>query len=80
MALFPDIVTLAPYRMTARRELRRVCHAREYERCRTEELRRSAAGHPDIAFKVTAAEVRIAALRARAAQLRRSARRLDPAA
>ena len=80
MALFPDLVTPAPYRLTARRELHRVCLELEYERNRADELRRAAVGHPELALKVTAAEVRIAALRARAAQLRRAAGRLDRAA
>jgi len=80
MALFPDLVTPAPYRLVARRELHRVCLELEYERHRADALRRAAVGHPELALKVTAAEVRIAALRARAAQLRRAAGRLDRAA
>jgi hypothetical protein len=80
MALFPDLMTPAPYRLAARRELHRVRVELEYERWRADELRRAAAGHPELTLKVTAAEVRVAALRARAAQLRRSAGRLDPAA
>jgi hypothetical protein len=77
MALFPDLVTPAPYRLKARRELHRVCIELEYERKRADVLRRTAVGRPELALKVTAAEVRIAALSARAAQLRRSAGRLD---
>jgi hypothetical protein len=80
MGLFPDLVTPAPYRVAARRELHRVCLELEYECRHADELRRVAAGHPELALKVSAAEVRIAALRARAAQLRRSAGRLVRAA
>ena len=72
MSLFPDLVTLPPYRLTARRELRRVGLELDFERWRARELRRIAGGDPTLALKLSAAEVRIAALRARAAQLRRA--------
>lgn len=80
MALYPNVVTLAPYRAKARRELRRISLELEFERERAQVLIRSAAAHPELALKAVAAEVRVAALRARAAQLQRSAGRLDPAA
>ena len=79
-SLFPDIVTPAPYRLKAQRELRRVCLEMEFQAQHAQALRRAAGGHPDLALKAEAAEVRVAALRARAAQLRRSAGRLKPAA
>jgi hypothetical protein len=80
MALFPDLVRPAEYRVTAQRELHRVSLELEYECRHAEALKRAAGRDPDLAFKLTAAEVRIAALRARAAQLRRAAGRLAPAA
>ena len=80
LALFPDLVTPAPYRVKARRELRRVCLELEYERQHAGALRRSAPSSPEVAFKVAAVEVRVAALKARPAQLRRSARGFDLAA
>ena len=80
MALFPDAVILAPYRSRARRELRRVLLEIEYERKRSSALAHAAARHPELAFKASAAEVRVAALQARAAQLRRLAGRLDSVA
>jgi hypothetical protein len=80
MALFPSEVTPAPYRTKARQELHRVCLALAFERERAEALRHAAAGHPELALKATAAEVRVAMLRARAAQLRRAAGWLRPAA
>lgn len=80
MALFPDLVIAAPYRVKARRELHQVCLELEYERQRERALRRIAGSRPELAFKVAAAEVRVAALKARAAQLRRSAGGVDLAA
>jgi hypothetical protein len=80
MMLLPSVKTLAPYRMKAQRELRRVSLALELECRRAQALNRAAAGHPELALKASAAEVRVAALRARAAQLRRAAGRLAPAA
>jgi hypothetical protein len=73
MALFPDVVTPAPYRSRARRELRRICLELEFECERARALNRAASGQPDLALKAAAAEVRVAALRAHAAQLRRLA-------
>ena len=80
MLLFPSVATPAPYRLKARRELRRICLELELESERARGLSRAAAAHPDLALKAGAAEVRVAALRARAAQLRRAAGQLDPAA
>ena len=74
MDLFPDVVA-APYRSNARRELRRVLLQLEYERERSSALTRAAARLPELAPKASAAEVRVAVLRARVAQLRRSAGR-----
>jgi hypothetical protein len=75
MALFPDIVIPAPYRSKAQHDLRRVSLDLEYERRRASILKRAAATKPDLALKASAAEVLVAALQARAAQLRRSAGR-----
>ena len=75
MALFPDIVIPAPYRLKAQRDLRRVSLDLEYERRRASILKRAAATNPALALKASAAEVRVAVLQARAAQLRRSAGR-----
>jgi len=80
MALFPDVVILAPYRSRARRELRRVSLELEYERGRATALTAAVRRDPDLAFKVSAADVRVAALRARVAQLRRLAGPLSSAA
>ena len=80
MALFPDMVILAPYRSRARRELRRVSLELDYERGRATALAAAATRDPDLALKASAAEVRVAALRARMAQLRRLAGRLSAAA
>ena len=74
MALFRDLVVLAPHRSRARSELRRVSLELEYERVRARALTQAAARNPELALKATAAEVRVAALQARAAQLRRQAR------
>jgi hypothetical protein len=79
MALFPELVVLPPYRSQARRELRRVSLELEFERARARALTRAATRDPGLALKATAAEVRVAALCARAAQLRRQAGRLDAA-
>jgi hypothetical protein len=80
MMLFPNVTTLAPHRVKARRELRRISLELELESERAQALSRIAAKRPDLALKAGAAEVRVAALRARAAQLRRAAGQLDPAA
>ena len=80
MALFPDMVILAPHRSRARRELRRVALELDYERRRATALAAAATRDPDLALKASAAEVRVAALRARMAQLRRVAGLLSPAA
>ena len=80
MALFPDMVILAPYRSRARRELRRVSLELDSERGRATALAAAATRDPDLALKASAAEVRVAALRARMAQLRRLAGRLGAAA
>jgi len=80
MALFLNEVTPPPYRSQARRELHRVCLELAFECEHAEALRRAAAGHPELELKAGAAEVRVAALRAHAAQLRRAAGRLKPAA
>ena len=80
MALFPDVIILPEYRARARRELRQVSLELEYERRRATGLAAAAARDPDLAFKASAADVRVAALRARVAQLRRSAGRLTSAA
>ena len=80
MLLFPDVVTPAPYRSQARRELHRILLELEVECERARALSRAAAARPDLALKAGAAEVRVAALRARAAQLRRAAGRLSTAA
>ena len=80
MALFPDMVILAPYRSRARRELRRVSLELDYERGRATALAAAATRDPDLALKASAAEVRVAALRGRMAQLRRLAGRLSAAA
>jgi hypothetical protein len=73
VTLFPDVIILAPYRSRARRELRRVSLELEYERRRANALTAAATRDLGLALKASAAEVRVAALRARAAQLRRSA-------
>ena len=78
--LFPNVTTLAPHRVKARRELRRISLELELESERAQALSRIAAKRPDLALKAGAAEVRVAVLRARAAQLRRAAGQLDPAA
>jgi hypothetical protein len=75
MGLFPDIVRLPPYRVKALRDLRRVSLDLEYERRRAGMLKRAAATNPALALKASAAEVRVAVLQARAAQLRRTAGR-----
>ena len=80
MALFPDMAILAPYRSRARRELRRVAIELDYERRRAKALTAAATRDPGLVLKASAAEVRVAALRARMAQLRRGAGRLSPAA
>jgi hypothetical protein len=77
--LFPD-VTPSPYRVKARRELHRIDLELELECDRARALNRAAAANPELVLKATASEVRVAALRARAAQLRRAAGRLAPAA
>jgi hypothetical protein len=73
MGLFPDVVILAPHRSRARRELRRVLLQLEYEQQRSTTLTHAAVRHPELTLEASAAEVRVAALRARAAQLRRAA-------
>ena len=80
MALFPNVTTAPAYRQEASRELRRVCRELEYERWRVAELKALAAGDRDLQRKAAAAEVRVAALSARAAQLRRAAGPLGRAA
>jgi hypothetical protein len=70
--LFPAVI-VAPYRAKARRQLRRVLSELAYERARSSALTQAAARHPELALKASAAEVRVAALRAHAAQLRRVA-------
>src|SRR5262245_58104885 len=80
MTLFPGVMTSAPYRSRARRELGRISLELEFERERAQALARAAQADPGLALKASAAEVRVAALRARAAQLRRAAGRLEPAA
>lgn len=57
----------------ASHELRRVLLELEFERGRLGALARAASIQPKLALKAGAAEVRVAALRARAAQLRRAA-------
>ena len=78
--LFPNVTEPAPYRVKARRELRRISLELTLECERAQALSRASTTHPDLALKACAAEVRVAALRARAAQLRRAAGQLDPAA
>jgi hypothetical protein len=80
MLLFQNEAIPAPWRLKARRELRRISLELALESERAQALNRAASAHPDLALKATAAEVRVAALRARAAQLRRAAGQLDPAA
>jgi hypothetical protein len=75
MALFPQMVIPAPYRRKAQHELRRVTLELEYERRRASFLKHAASTNPELAGKASAAEVRVAALQARAAQLRRQAGR-----
>lgn len=75
MALFHDFVIPAPYRSKAQRDLRRVTLQLEYERRRASLLKHAATTNPDLELKASAAEVRVAALQARAAQLRRLAGR-----
>jgi hypothetical protein len=75
MELFPDEHWPGGYRAAARRELRRVCLELAMERERADALRRAAQGRPDLLRKADAADVRAAALRAHAAQLRRAAGR-----
>ena len=79
MTLFPNMVTLPPYRAHARRELRRVAFELELEGERARALKGAAVADADLALKAIAADVRVAALRARAAQLRRAAGRLTAA-
>jgi hypothetical protein len=79
MLLFPNMVTPPPYRSNARRELRRITLELERQAEHARALDRSAAADAALAFKAIAADVRVAALRARAAQLRRAAGRLTPA-
>ena len=80
MALFPKFSTTPAYRQEAVRELRRVCRELEYERGRAQELRRMAGRDPELERKAGAAEVLVAALSARAAQLRKAAGPLAHAA
>ena len=80
MDLFPNEDGRQSYRSKARHELRRVCLELTLEREHADALRRAAAGRPELLFKAEAAEVRVAALKAHAAQLRRAAGRLQPAA
>ena len=75
-ALFPEIRAVAPYRSRARHELRRVLLELDYEDKRAAMLRGMTPQDDELALKIAGAEVRIAALRARAAQLRRTAGRL----
>ena len=71
----PEAVALTPARAKARRELRHVLLELEFERKRSSALAQAALAHPELAFKASAAEVRVAALQARVAQLRRLAGR-----
>jgi hypothetical protein len=79
MMLFPNMVVPPPYRSNARRELRRITLELEVEAEHARALDRSAATDAALGLKAIAADVRVAALRARAAQLRRAAGRLTPA-
>lgn len=79
MMLFPNMVTPPPYRSNARRELRRITLELERQAEHARALDRSAATDAALGLKAIAADVRVAALRARAAQLRRAAGRLTPA-
>ena len=79
MTLFPNMVTPPPYRVHARRELRRVAFELELEGELARALKGAAAADDALALKAIAADVRVAALRARAAQLRRAAGRLTAA-
>jgi hypothetical protein len=74
MALFRDAVP-APYRLKARRELHRLSLELEYERRRASFLKQAASTNPELALKAGAADVRVAVLQARLAQLRRAAGR-----
>lgn len=80
MELFPDEHWPEAHRAKARSELRRVCRELALERERADALRRAAQGRPELLRKAEAADVRAAALRAHAAQLRRAAGRLASAA
>lgn len=80
MTLFPEMTVPAPYRVKALCELRRLGRELDLASERADALRRAASGHPDLELKVTAAEVQVAALRARMAQLRRAAGALARAA
>lgn len=80
MALFPNVTNAPEYRQAASRELRRICRQLDYERWRAAELRRQAGGNPTLMRKADAAEVLVAALSARAAQLRKTAGRFGRAA
>jgi hypothetical protein len=59
-------------------ELRRVMRQLEYAQDRAADLRRRAAADPAFALKADSADVRVAILRARAAQLRRGRRPAAP--
>jgi hypothetical protein len=80
MDLFPSEGRPGSYQAKARSDLRRVCLELAVEREHAEALRRLAASRPGLAFKAEAAEVLVAALKARAAQLRRAAGRPAAAA
>jgi hypothetical protein len=79
MMLFPDMVMPPAYRSNAQRELRRITLELERQAVHARALDRCAAADDTLAFKAIAADVRMAALRARAAQLRRAAGRLASA-
>jgi hypothetical protein len=79
MMLFPNMVVSPPYRSNARRELRRITLELALEAQHARALGRSAAADAALGLKAIAVDVRVAALRARAAQLRRAAGRLTPA-
>jgi hypothetical protein len=78
MMLFPNMVVPPPCRSNARRELRRITLELERQAEHARALGRSAATDAALGLEAIAADVRVAALRARAAQLRRAAGRIAP--
>jgi len=76
MGLFPGrAVAPTDLRSRARHELRRISLELAWAAERAEALGSAASGDPEIARRAQAAGVRVAVLRARAAQLRRAAGR-----